>query len=123
MSDLQSCRSATLLKKRLAQSFPCFPVNFCEIFKNTFFVELLWMTASVTFCYYGSSYCYELLRSLRLIEVIKITEAAKIIESQKQKNISNECNLKTLIVNMKVSLKKTENHCTVNSFITEVPII
>ena len=104
MSDLQSCRSATLLKKRLAQSFPCFPVNFCEIFKNTFFVELLWMTASVTFCYYGSSYCYELLRSLRLIEVIKITKAAKIIESQKQKNISNECNLKTLIVNMKVSL-------------------
>ena len=24
----------------------CFPVNFCEIFKNTFFTENVWVTAS-----------------------------------------------------------------------------
>ena len=31
-------------KKTLAQLFSC---EFCEIFKNTFFTEHLWMTASV----------------------------------------------------------------------------
>ena len=38
-------RSATLLKKEtLAQVFSC---EFCEIFKNTFFTEHIWTTASV----------------------------------------------------------------------------
>ena len=37
-------RSSTLLKKKtLAQVFSC---EFCEIFKNTFFTEYLWATAS-----------------------------------------------------------------------------
>ena len=40
--------SATLLKKRLWHR--CFPLivtcEFCEIFKNTFFTEHFWMTAS-----------------------------------------------------------------------------
>ena len=37
----------TLLKKRLWHR--CFPVNFCEIFKNTFFIEHLQTTSSVCF--------------------------------------------------------------------------
>ena len=37
-------RTATLLKKRLAQVFSC---EFYEIFKNTFFTEHLWTTASI----------------------------------------------------------------------------
>ena len=37
-------RPATLFKKRLCHK--CFPVNFCEISKNTFFTENLWTTAS-----------------------------------------------------------------------------
>ena len=37
-------RPATLLKKRLAQVFPC---EFCEISKNTFFTEHHQMTALV----------------------------------------------------------------------------
>ena len=36
-------RVPTLLKKRLAQVFSC---EFCENFKNTFFTEHLWTTAS-----------------------------------------------------------------------------
>ena len=36
-------RPATLLKKRLAQGFSG---EFCEFFKNTFFTEHLWATAS-----------------------------------------------------------------------------
>ena len=36
-------RPATLLKKRLVQVFSC---EFCEISKNTFFTEQLWMAAS-----------------------------------------------------------------------------
>ena len=34
---------ATLLKKTLGQVFSC---KFCEIFKNTFFIEHLWVTVS-----------------------------------------------------------------------------
>ena len=37
-------KPATLLKKRLALVFSS---EFCEIFKNTFFTEHLWTTASV----------------------------------------------------------------------------
>ena len=36
---------ATLLKKILWHR--CFPVNFCQMFKNTFFTEHLWASASV----------------------------------------------------------------------------
>ena len=36
---------ATSLKKRLW--YRCFPVNFSEISKSTFFIEHLWATASV----------------------------------------------------------------------------
>ena len=35
---------ATLLKKSLAQVFSC---EFCEISKNTFLTEHLWMTAPI----------------------------------------------------------------------------
>ena len=38
-----SLRAATLLKKRLAQVLSC---EFCEISKNTFFIEHFWATAS-----------------------------------------------------------------------------
>ena len=38
-------RPATILKKRLWHR--CFPVNFCEIFKNIFFTKYLWTTTSV----------------------------------------------------------------------------
>ena len=41
---MQAWRSATLLKKRLAQVFSC---EFCENFKNTFFAEHIYTTASV----------------------------------------------------------------------------
>ena len=40
---------ATLLKTRLWQR--CFPVNFCEIFKNTFFIEHLWLAVSDTWIF------------------------------------------------------------------------
>ena len=39
-------RPATLQKKTLAQVFSC---EFFEIFKNSFFTEQLWGTASVSF--------------------------------------------------------------------------
>ena len=41
---------ATLLKKRLWHR--CFPVNFFEVFKNTFVTEHLWTTASVVSIHY-----------------------------------------------------------------------
>ena len=40
-------RPVTLLKKRLQRR--CFPVNFYEIFKNTYFVEHLGTVASETY--------------------------------------------------------------------------
>ena len=40
-SKVAGLRLATLLKKRLWHR--CFPANFCEIFKNTFFTEPLRM--------------------------------------------------------------------------------
>ena len=39
-----SLKPATLLKKRLW--YRCFPMNFCEISKNTFLTEYLRVTAS-----------------------------------------------------------------------------
>ena len=42
-NKVSGLRPATLLKKRLAQVFSC---EFCEIFKNIFFTEHLWTTAS-----------------------------------------------------------------------------
>ena len=47
---------ATLFKKRLWHR--CFPVNFCEICKNTFFTELFWMTGSVipSFIFYNDAF-------------------------------------------------------------------
>ena len=44
LNEVAACRPATLLKKRLTQVFSC---EFCEIFKNTFFTEYLWTTASI----------------------------------------------------------------------------
>ena len=41
-------KPATLLKKRLAQLFS---FKFSQIFKNTFFTEHLWTTASVKYTY------------------------------------------------------------------------
>ena len=38
---LQACNF--IKKKKLAQVFSC---EFCEIFKNSFFTELLWVTSS-----------------------------------------------------------------------------
>ena len=38
------CQSLFFKKETLAQVFFC---EFCEIFKNTFFTEYLWATASV----------------------------------------------------------------------------
>ena len=45
VAGLSLPQPATLLKKRLW--YRCFPVNFCEISKNTFFTEHLWTTPSV----------------------------------------------------------------------------
>ena len=45
--QVASLRPATLLKKRLKRLWHrCFSVNFCKIFKNTFFTEDVWATAS-----------------------------------------------------------------------------
>ena len=41
--ETQKETHVTGLKKRLAQVFSC---EFCEIFKNTFFTEHVWTTAS-----------------------------------------------------------------------------
>ena len=40
-------RPATLLKKRLL--YRCFPLNFCKISKNNFFIEHLWWLLLTTF--------------------------------------------------------------------------
>ena len=56
-NKVASLRPATLLKKRLWHR--CFPVDFGEISKNTFFTKHLWTTASASnvkricenFCY------------------------------------------------------------------------
>ena len=46
-----------LFKKKL--SYIGFPVNFCEIFKNTFFTEHLWTTTSEV-VFFRPVYCYDL---------------------------------------------------------------
>ena len=43
---LQALRTATLLKKTLTQVFSC---EYCEIFKNTYYEELLGTAASEHF--------------------------------------------------------------------------
>ena len=42
--NVAGLRPATLLRKRLTQMF--YPWEFCEIYKNTFFTEYFWGTAS-----------------------------------------------------------------------------
>ena len=44
LNKVAGIRPATFLKKRLWDTY--FPVNFCEISKNTFLTEHLWTTAS-----------------------------------------------------------------------------
>ena len=42
--DVAGLRLATLLKRRLWHM--CFPLNFAKFFKDTFFTEHSWVTAS-----------------------------------------------------------------------------
>ena len=52
-NKVAALRPATLLKRRLAQVFLC---EFSKIFKNTFFTEHLWTTASEEFAFFGNVY-------------------------------------------------------------------
>ena len=53
-NEVAGLRPATLSKKRLslARVFSC---EFCKIFKNTYFTEHLWMTASEAKAYYNQT--------------------------------------------------------------------
>ena len=53
-NKVSGLRHATLLKKRFWQR--CFPVNFCEISKNTFFTERVWTTVSKTLQVVSNNY-------------------------------------------------------------------